>query len=42
MPAGHESVPDRTALLAQVDAEEDLNWVVSVDSTVVRARQHAA
>lgn len=30
------------ALLAQVDAEGDLGWVVAVDSTIVRARQHAA
>ncbi|KQX27289.1 transposase [Streptomyces sp. Root63] len=29
-----------TALLAQ--AEGDLDWVVAVDSTVVRAHQHAA
>ncbi len=26
-----------TALLAQADAEGDLDWVVAVDSTVVRA-----
>ncbi|WP_443043457.1 IS5 family transposase [Streptomyces sp. GF20] len=31
-----------TTLLAQADADEDLSWVVSVDSTVVRAHQHAA
>lgn len=31
-----------TALLAQADAEEDLDWVVAVDSTIVRAHQHAA
>lgn len=31
-----------TALIAQADAEEDLSWVVSVDSTIVRAHQHAA
>ncbi|WP_442304761.1 IS5 family transposase [Streptomyces sp. 2RAF24] len=31
-----------TALIAQADAEEDLDWVVSVDSTIVRAHQHAA
>ncbi|GAA2280728.1 hypothetical protein GCM10010145_61250 [Streptomyces ruber] len=31
-----------TALTAQADAEEDLNWAVSVDSTIVRAHQHAA
>ncbi|WP_245252014.1 IS5 family transposase [Streptomyces sp. KCTC 0041BP] len=30
------------ALLAQADAEEDLDWVVAVDSTIVRAHQHAA
>ncbi|MGW1260219.1 hypothetical protein ACWD5Q_34915 [Streptomyces sp. NPDC002513] len=26
-----------TALVAQADADEELNWVVSVDSTIVRA-----
>ncbi|MFF7205485.1 IS5 family transposase [Streptomyces sp. NPDC008141] len=31
-----------TALVAQADADDDLNWVVSVDSTIVRAHQHAA
>ncbi|MGW1957645.1 IS5 family transposase [Streptomyces sp. NPDC001920] len=31
-----------TALMAQADADEDLNWSVSVDSTIVRAHQHAA
>ncbi len=31
-----------TSLVAQADADEDLNWAVSVDSTVVRAHQHAA
>ncbi|MGW7512814.1 IS5 family transposase [Streptomyces massasporeus] len=31
-----------TALMAQADADEDLNWTVSVDSTIVRAHQHAA
>lgn len=31
-----------TALLAQADAAGDLDWVVAVDSTVVRAHQHAA
>ncbi|MEV8597189.1 IS5 family transposase [Streptomyces sp. NPDC052012] len=31
-----------TALVAQADAEEDVSWAVSVDSTVVRAHQHAA
>ena len=29
-----------TALMAQADAHEDLNWAVSVDSTIVRAHQH--
>lgn len=27
-----------SALMAQADEEADLNWVVSVDSTIVRAR----
>ncbi|MFB7541426.1 IS5 family transposase [Streptomyces zaomyceticus] len=31
-----------TALLARADAEGDLDGIVSVDSTIVRARQHAA
>jgi len=31
-----------TALMAQADAEEDLKWAVSVDSTIVRAHQHPA
>ncbi|GGX43943.1 hypothetical protein GCM10010353_68650 [Streptomyces chryseus] len=31
-----------TALMAQADAGDDLDWVVSVDSTIVRAHQHAA
>jgi transposase len=31
-----------TAALAQADAESDLDWVVAVDSTIVRAHQHAA
>ncbi|SFE28069.1 Putative transposase of IS4/5 family [Actinacidiphila alni] len=31
-----------TALLAQAAAEGDLDWVVAVDSTIVRAHQHAA
>ncbi|MFF3014448.1 IS5 family transposase [Streptomyces sp. NPDC057939] len=31
-----------TALLAQADAEGDLDWVVPVDSTIVRAHQHTA
>lgn len=30
------------ALLAQADTEGNLDWVVSVDSTIVRAHQHAA
>ncbi|MFF2102314.1 transposase [Streptomyces sp. NPDC058202] len=31
-----------TTLMAQADADEDLAWAVPVDSTVVRAHQHAA
>ncbi|GAA0611851.1 hypothetical protein GCM10010394_47070 [Streptomyces crystallinus] len=31
-----------TALMAQAGADEDLDWAVSVDSTIVRAHQHAA
>ena len=31
-----------TALMAQADADEDLTWAVSVDSTIVRAHQNAA
>jgi len=31
-----------TALMAQADADEDLDWAVSVDSTIARAHQHAA
>ncbi|WP_420823936.1 IS5 family transposase [Streptomyces roseifaciens] len=31
-----------TALLAQADAEGNLDWVIAVDSTIVRAHQHAA
>ncbi|AGJ59397.1 IS5 family transposase [Streptomyces sp. NPDC052071] len=31
-----------TELVAQADADGDLNWTVSVDSTMVRAHQHAA
>ncbi|WP_284575865.1 hypothetical protein [Streptomyces sp. 2P-4] len=31
-----------TALPAQADAEGDLDRIVSVDSTIVRAHQHAA
>ncbi|MFF3313861.1 transposase [Streptomyces sp. NPDC002952] len=30
------------ALVAQVDANEDVSWAVSVGSTIVRAHQHAA
>jgi transposase len=30
------------AAQAQADAAGDIDWLVSVDSTVVRARQHAA
>lgn len=32
----------RTALLARADADADLDWVVAVDSTIVRTHQHAA
>lgn len=31
-----------SALLAQADVDEELNWVIAVDSTIVRAHQHAA
>jgi transposase len=31
-----------TALMAQAAGDGDLNWAVSVDSTIVRAHQHAA
>ncbi|MFD5748191.1 transposase [Streptomyces sp. NPDC127033] len=31
-----------TALMARAGADEDLNRAVSVDSTIVRAHQHAA
>ncbi|WCN04078.1 IS5 family transposase [Streptomyces sp. M92] len=31
-----------TALVAQADADEHLAWAVSVDSTIVRAHQHAS
>ncbi|MFI8199437.1 IS5 family transposase [Streptomyces sp. NPDC085942] len=31
-----------TTLLAQADTEGDLDWIVAVDSTIVRAHQHAA
>ncbi|WP_408645820.1 IS5 family transposase [Streptomyces odonnellii] len=31
-----------TALLVQADADGDLDWVVAVDSTIVRVHQHAA
>ncbi|MFZ3565946.1 transposase [Streptomyces sp. BH097] len=30
------------ALVARADADEDVSWAVSVDSTVVHAHQHAA
>ncbi|MFD3328389.1 hypothetical protein [Streptomyces sp. NPDC058701] len=30
------------ALVVRADADDDLNWTVSVDSTIVRAHQHAA
>ncbi|MFF9105662.1 hypothetical protein ACF1AU_34490 [Streptomyces rubrogriseus] len=31
-----------TALVAQANANENLDWAVSVDSTIVQAHQHAA
>lgn len=31
-----------TALVARADADGQLEWVVAVDSTIVRAHQHAA
>nr|BEK62812.1 IS5 family transposase [Kitasatospora purpeofusca]BEK71214.1 IS5 family transposase [Kitasatospora purpeofusca] len=31
-----------TTLLARADAEGDLDWVVALDSTIVRAHQYAA
>lgn len=31
-----------TAVLAAADSDDDIDWTVSVDSTVVRAHQHAA
>ncbi|MFE9171552.1 transposase [Streptomyces kebangsaanensis] len=31
-----------TALMAHADADENLDWTVSVDSTIVRVHQHAA
>lgn len=31
-----------TALMAQADADEDLTWAASVDSTIVRAHRLAA
>jgi transposase len=31
-----------TALMAQADADSELDWAVSVDSTIVRAHRHAA
>lgn len=31
-----------TATQAQADANADIDWLVSVDSTIVRAHQHAA
>lgn len=30
------------SVLAAADADDDIDWTVSVDSTVVRVRQHAA
>lgn len=31
-----------TTVLAAADSDDDIDWTVSVDSTVVRAHQHAA
>ncbi|MET8878879.1 hypothetical protein [Nocardia sp. NPDC004604] len=31
-----------TALLALADTTSDLDWVVSIDSTIVRVHQHGA
>jgi hypothetical protein len=31
-----------TAVLADADAEDELDWTLSVDSTVVRVHQHGA
>ncbi|MFE9315670.1 IS5 family transposase [Streptomyces albidoflavus] len=31
-----------TALVAQADADEDLDWAIWIDSTIVRAHQHTA
>ncbi|MFD6972041.1 hypothetical protein [Streptomyces sp. NPDC059949] len=31
-----------TAVLAAADADDDIGWTVSVDSTVVRAHRHSA
>ncbi|MFE7794169.1 hypothetical protein [Streptomyces sp. NPDC057460] len=31
-----------TELMTQADADEDLNWAVSVDCIIVRTHQHAA
>ncbi|MET7642522.1 transposase [Streptomyces sp. NPDC005426] len=31
-----------TTLVVQADADEDLNWVVSLDAAIVRTHQHAA
>ncbi len=30
------------AVLSAADADDDIDWTVSVDSTVIRAHQHAA
>lgn len=31
-----------TAVLTAADADDDIDWTMPVDSTVVRAHQHAA
>lgn len=31
-----------TRLLAEADAAGELDWIVSIDSTIIRAHQHAA
>ncbi|KUH38225.1 transposase [Streptomyces kanasensis] len=33
---------DLAAVLSAADADDDIDWTMSVDSTVVRAHQHAA
>ncbi|MFB6676199.1 hypothetical protein ACFCWG_28015 [Streptomyces sp. NPDC056390] len=43
-PVGQGGTFERTlrAAQAKADAAGDIDWLVSVDSTVVRAHQHAA